>query len=158
MKEHKRVQKTSQGARVSRRAVLTGAAASVLGWMPAASGQDRGAAVKPGPPASEVGTRSSFEQPKRAPGGFVSRTPLQDLSGTITPADLHFERHHAGVPLIDPARHTLIMHGLVDRPSVFTLADLQRLPSVTRVHFVECSGNGRPVFKDPNDESVTAQR
>ena len=146
MKEDERAQKISQDGRVSRRAVLTGAAgavgASVLGLKTrTASGQDRGADVNPGPPASEVGTRSSFEQPKRAPGGLVSRTPLQDLHGAITPADLHFERHHSGVPRIDPRSYRLLVHGLVERPTVFTLNDLKRFPAVSRICFLECSGN-----------------
>jgi sulfane dehydrogenase subunit SoxC len=52
-----------------------------------------------------VGARSPFEKPKRL--SLTDRrtstlTPLQDLDGIITPADLHFERHHAGVPAIDP--------------------------------------------------------
>ncbi|HYR91031.1 MAG TPA: sulfite dehydrogenase [Terriglobia bacterium] len=146
MKEDKRAQKTSQVGRVSRRAVLTGAAgavgASVLGLKtPTASGQDRGAAVSPGLLASEVGTRSSFEQPKRALTGLVSRTPLQDLHGTITPADLHFERHHSGVPTIDPRTYRLLVHGLVERPTVFTLNDLKRFPAISRICFLECSGN-----------------
>src|SRR5262245_45404731 len=50
---------------------------------------------EPGHPSTEVGTRSPFEQPKRITSGTASRTPLQDLHGTITPSDLHFERHHA---------------------------------------------------------------
>src|ERR1700757_4402088 len=49
-----------------------------------------------------------------------SVTPLQDLHGIITPSGLHFERHHAGVPTIDPALHRLVIHGLVDRPLIFT--------------------------------------
>mgnify|MGYP000439221875 FL=1 len=32
----------------------------------------------------------------------VSFTPLQDMYGIITPNGLHFERHHGGVPEIDP--------------------------------------------------------
>ena len=71
-----------------------------------------------------------------------SQTPLQDLHGIITPSGLHFERHHAGVPAIDPAQHRLMLHGMVERPLIFTLQDLARFPSVSRVHFLECSGNG----------------
>ena len=71
-----------------------------------------------------------------------SQTPLQDLHGIITPSGLHFERHHAGVPAIDPAQHRLMVHGLVERPLIFTMDDLARFPSVSRVHFLECSGNG----------------
>src|SRR5258706_16142071 len=44
------------------------------------------------------------------------RTPLQDLDGIITPNGLFYERHHAGVPTIDPAQHRLMLHGLVDKP------------------------------------------
>lgn len=113
-----------------------------------------------GTPTSPVGTRSRFVTAVRTPTGEVtgtSFTPLQDLSGTITPSDLHFERHHAGVPLLDPARHTLTIHGLVDRPMVFTTADIKRFPQVTRVHFVECSGNGRSAYRDPKPDT-TVQR
>ena len=34
-----------------------------------------------------------------------------------------------------------MIHGMVDRPLTFTLEDLKRLPSVTRLHFLECAGN-----------------
>jgi sulfane dehydrogenase subunit SoxC len=61
--------------------------------------------------------------------------------GIITPSDLHFERHHGGVPEIDPAQYELLIHGMVERPMIFTLADLKRFPSVSRIHFLECSGN-----------------
>jgi sulfane dehydrogenase subunit SoxC len=114
-----------------------------------------------GAPTSAVGARSPFVTPARTPTGEitgVSLTPLQELTGTITPSDLHFERHHAGVPLIDPARHVLLIHGLVERPTAFTLDDLKRFPFVTRIQFLECSGNGRSVFRDPKNEAVTPQR
>src|SRR5262249_52165671 len=71
-----------------------------------------------------------------------STTPLQDLRGIITPSDLHYERHHAGVPSLDPDRYALLVHGLVERPTVFTLRDLERFPARTRTCFLECSGNG----------------
>jgi sulfane dehydrogenase subunit SoxC len=109
----------------------------------------------PGPPTSALGARSPFETPSRAPVGIVagsSLTPLHQLTGTMTPSDLVFERHHAGVALIDPTRYELMIHGLVDRPTVFSLADLQRLPSVSRTMFLECSGNGRGAFKAPKRE------
>src|SRR5205085_2588372 len=84
------------------------------------------------------------------PGTGSSRTPLQDQLGIITPSALHFERHHSGVPTIDPTKHELVIHGLVDRPLALTMSDLRRFPSVSRIHFVECGGNsgreheGRP--------------
>jgi sulfane dehydrogenase subunit SoxC len=76
-----------------------------------------------------------------------SGTPLQDLHGIITPNGLHYERHHAGVPAIDPDMHRLLIHGLVDRPLIFTIDDILRFPSVSRIHFLECSGN-TPEFRD----------
>ena len=70
-----------------------------------------------------------------------SRTPLQHLHGIITPNGLMFERHHAGVPDIPPDAHRLMVHGLVERPLMFSMEDLVRFPSVSRIHFLECSGN-----------------
>ena len=34
-----------------------------------------------------------------------------------------------------------MIHGLVDRELVFTMEELRRFPSVTRLHFIECAGN-----------------
>lgn len=75
------------------------------------------------------------------PSSGSSRTPLQLLAGTITPSSLHFERHHGGVPAIDPTRHELLIHGLVKRPLIFRFEDLLRYPTETRILFLECSGN-----------------
>lgn len=72
----------------------------------------------------------------------VSFSPLQDLSGTITPNGLFFERHHAGRPNVDPQQHRLMIHGLVERPRIFTMADIARFPSVSRTYFLECPANG----------------
>lgn len=76
-----------------------------------------------------------------APGSGSSLTPLHALHGTLTPSYLHFERHHNGVPQIDPAQHTLTLHGLVERPLVFDMDSLMRYPMVSRICFIECSGN-----------------
>ena len=114
----------------------------------------------PGAPTTAVGERSPFVHPQRAPVGEItgtSFTPHQDLAGTITPADLHFTRIHAGVPTIDPAKHTLLIHGLVGRAIEFTVADLKRFPSVTRTHFVECSGNGRSAYRTPKPDMTPQQ-
>lgn len=98
---------------------------------------------KIGPGPGKLGKRSLFEHPVRKPSDISSRTPLQDLYSTITPSDLHFERHHAGVPVIDPEKYELLIHGMVDKPMKFTLRDLKRFPSVTRTCFIECAGNFR---------------
>lgn len=114
-----------------------------------------------GPGASAVGTRSPFEKPARRPGpgrSTSSTTPLQDLHGIITPADLHFERHHAGIPSIDPAHYSLLIHGLVERPTVFTLDDLKRFPARSMIRFLECSGNGGRNYRpDPKAQEMTPQ-
>jgi sulfane dehydrogenase subunit SoxC len=74
---------------------------------------------------------------------FHVAAPLQDSVGVITPSSLHFVGTTRGsyVPDIDPKEHRLMIHGLVDRPLIFTMEDLKRLPSVTRLHFMECAGN-----------------
>ncbi len=106
-------------------------------------------------PASESGAHMrpyGFRSPREttarvlreltaSPGTGSSRTPLQELYGTITPSALHYERHHSGVPTLDPATHALLLHGLVEQPLTFSLAALRRFPSVSRTCFLECSGN-----------------
>jgi sulfane dehydrogenase subunit SoxC len=77
----------------------------------------------------------------RTPHSSVSFTPLQSLFGIITPSALHFERHHAGVPEVDPHQHRLMIHGMCTNPRIFTMDDVMRFPSVSRVHFIECGAN-----------------
>jgi len=77
-----------------------------------------------------------------------ARTPHQMLNGTVTPNSLHFTINHSGVPEIDPGKHKLIIHGMVKQPLVFTLDTLSRYPLVTRMAFVECSGNSAPMFSN----------
>jgi sulfane dehydrogenase subunit SoxC len=105
----------------------------------------------PGSPPRIYGERSPFEASARAAGETSSLTPLQHLHGIVTPSSLHFERHHNGVPAIDPSRHRLLIHGLVGRPLFFTLDDLMRFPSVSRVAFLECAGNSRDQWGGPQD-------
>jgi sulfane dehydrogenase subunit SoxC len=76
-----------------------------------------------------------------APGTGPTFTPIEALEGTITPSGLHFVRNHNGIPEVDPARHRLMIHGLVKRPLIFTMDALLRYPTVTRPHFLECAGN-----------------
>jgi sulfane dehydrogenase subunit SoxC len=71
-----------------------------------------------------------------------SMTPLQHQHGIITPNGLIYERHHNGTPDIDPAKHKLVIHGMVRQPLEFTMDDLMRYPSVSKFYFMECSGNG----------------
>lgn len=143
---------------LSRRAFFAGTAgalgAAALGPVPFAS---RPRAVRSSEEddvrlASELGTRAPQESPRRlvtrTDPAASSLTPLQDLNGIITPADLHFERHHSGVPVIDPAEYRLLIHGMVERPTVFTLDALKRYPPRTRLHFIECAANGLFGYRD----------
>lgn len=77
----------------------------------------------------------------RVNAASVSFTPLQGLFGIITPSGLHFERHHQGWHDIDPSKHRFMINGLVKNPKVYTMDDLMRMPSVSRMHFIECGAN-----------------
>lgn len=81
------------------------------------------------------------------PGNGVSWTPLHELQGTITPNGLHFERHHNGVPAIDPASHLLLIDGLVEKPLSFTIEALKRYPMESRICFIECGGNSNSSWR-----------
>jgi sulfane dehydrogenase subunit SoxC len=124
----------------------TGALSAVLTGCKRTAPEDEGPR-RIGKPLSAYGERSAFEKSARAlPTTKVlevgaSYTPLAELVGTITPSSLHYERHHSGVPVIDPGAHRLLIHGMVDRPLIFTMAELQRFPSVSRICFIECAGN-----------------
>lgn len=156
MKPTKDIEPDILQSKIRRRTLLGGAATAAVVLVQTAFGRMMQAGVpenavaadddptkKLGTPPGQLGTRSSFEKPVKKASDTSSRTPLQDLYGMLTPSDLHFERNHGGVPRIDPARHELLLHGMVNKPMVFTLADLKRFPSVSRICFLECSGNYR---------------
>ena len=100
--------------------------------------------------ARPYGQPSKFEenlQRRESPGltrvgaASVSFAPLQGFFGIITPNGLHFERHHQGWWDIDPTQHRLMINGLVKNPKVYTMDDLMRMPSISRMHFIECGAN-----------------
>jgi sulfane dehydrogenase subunit SoxC len=118
---------------------------------------------KPGKGFSNYGQPSLHEQQvirwisanPDAPGNGVSWTPLHDLQGTITPNGLHYERHHNGVPQIDPTQHLLLIDGLVDKPLSFDVASLLRYPMISRTCFIECGGNSNSGWHSkPNRSKV----
>jgi len=107
---------------------------------------------EPGAGFAPYGAPSSFEKIGRmipppanpaAQGVGASRTPHHLLDGMITPSGLHFERSHSGIPDIDPAQHRLVIHGLVKRPLVFGMEQLERYPRESRIAFIECGGNSQ---------------
>jgi sulfane dehydrogenase subunit SoxC len=118
-----------------------------------------------GAPPPPVQAPSPFEKnvvrtlsnPKGEFRNSHARTPHHLLNGTITPNPLHFSINHCGVPTIDPAKHKLVIHGMVRQPLEFTLETLSRYPLVTRVAFVECAGNSAPMFaSEPMQVSAQA--
>jgi len=135
--------------------VTLGAVTPALGQTPAPA-HDHPTMVKGTKDLIAYGERSHFVTSVRIshpPGGrpspdafgkvFHVAAPLQDSVGVITPSSLHYVATTRGsfMPDIDPKDHTLMIHGLVDRPLTFTMEELKRLPSVTRLHFIECAGN-----------------
>jgi sulfane dehydrogenase subunit SoxC len=92
-------------------------------------------------------TRTLIRSQPGTTGAGASRTPLESLEGMITPSGLHFERHHSGVPDIDPDKHRLLIHGMVKRPLIFTMDTLLRYPMISRIHFIECSGNSQVLYQ-----------
>jgi len=152
----------AEAARRSRRGFMrTAAGAAVAGVSGGALAQASGKAEPPaiapwtrslgqGVATTGYGMPSKFEsgvQRRESPGltrtpqSSVSFTPLQNLFGIITPSGLHFERHHSGMPEVDPAQHRLMINGMVRRPLILTMDDIMRFPSVSRIHFIECGAN-----------------
>ncbi|MDF1585026.1 sulfite dehydrogenase [Marinimicrococcus flavescens] len=157
---------------LSRRKLLSIGSGSVAGGLvahPAIAGSL--ADVPPravGDPVGATSERSTFVDLARiteaTPGkrnvdpldAINSKTPLHKLDGTITPSDLHYERSHSGIPALDPKTHRLLVHGMSARSLVLDVGDLRRMPSISRMAFIECSGNGWENWKN-DDDTLTVQ-
>lgn len=106
------------------------------------------------------GSRSQFEAEVRTRVKTATQlsswslTPLEKSCGIITPSGLHFERSHGGTATIDPLKHTLFVHGLVKNARKFSMPDVRRFPSVSRILFIECSGNGLTEWSKPRMKTV----
>src|SRR3990167_7119199 len=97
------------------------------------------------PPPRRANDRGGPVEPSTVKTSFFSLlSPLQDQFGTITPNGLFFVDEHGPVPEVDPRRHRLTIFGMVDRPLTFTMEELMDMPSVCRMHTVECNSNGTP--------------
>jgi hypothetical protein len=141
---------------VGRRIFLTAASAALGGLaLPSAeTPRELGAARRSYGERSPYETSSRFFLESATSGTGASRTPLQDLHGIITPSALHFERHHAGVPQIDPCRHELLIHGLVERPLVFTRKDSMEGEIRERTSRWRRTARGRPQAVASNGEGA----
>lgn len=113
--------------------------------------QDWARTLGPGVVSSPYGKPSEFEKHvvrrdvewlTAGKESSVSFTPLHALDGVITPNGLCFERHHSGIAHIDPAKHRLMLNGLLDKQMVFTVDDLKRFPGrENHAYFLECAAN-----------------
>jgi len=120
------------------------------------------ASKTPGYPLADesYGTRSQFETEVRrrfktpTPLSSWTMTPLEAGCGIITPSGLHFERSHAGTAVIDASAHSLYVHGMVREPRKYSMKDLRRFPSISRIMFLECSGNGLTEWSKPTMRTV----
>ena len=150
---------TRRGALKGVAGLVGGLAVNGLGSEPAGAEplpQRGGAGRQLGQPVSGYGERSRHETevgrwqyPTPTDESSWTMSPLHDQRGIITPSAVHFERHHAGIPDIDPADHELFLIGMVDRPLKLSLRDLMRFPSVSRICFTECSGNTLTEWVEP---------
>jgi sulfane dehydrogenase subunit SoxC len=155
-------QDDKKGPAPSRRQFLTGAAAAGAGAVAASSSVASG----PDPLITEVQDWASglghgvdevpYGLPIEFEGDVVRRnvawltadtissinfTPIHALDGTITPQGCAFERHHSGAIELRKQDYRLMINGLVERPLVFTYADLERFPRENHVYFCECAAN-----------------
>lgn len=149
---------------VGRRRLLAGSGALAAGSLLAPAGrtsaaepdpaivevQDWSRYLGPGVDAEPYGTPSAHEAgvvrrwvPWLTAGSesSVNFTPLYAMHGFVTPNGLHFERHHGGIADIDPTKHRLMIHGLVERELVFTMDELMRMPAESHFYFIECAAN-----------------
>jgi sulfane dehydrogenase subunit SoxC len=137
----------------SRRRFLTQSAA--LAGVAAGAGlvaKDQAALAQAQPQAKHVHSEPPRRGARYSLDHLTHYTPLQDYMGIITPAPVHFvQQHSSEFPELNADEHTLTIHGLVDRPLVFSMDDLRQLPSVSRVHFVECHGNSSPQIHNPEN-------
>ena len=144
---------------LSRRSLLTGAAATATATLATRASANDPAITEIQPWNQELGDgvdAAPYGMPSEYEADTVRRnvewltadttssinfTPLHKLEGIITPNGVCFERHHAGVAEVDPAQHRLMINGLVDKPLVFTMDDIKRFPRENRVYFLECAAN-----------------
>jgi len=113
-----------------------------------------------GSPLRPYGERSRFEQTVRDKNLHMTdemgsnSTPLDETLGIITPSALHYVVHRGGLPDIDLRKHRLLIHGMVDRPVVLTVEEIKRLPSTSRILFLECAGNTQTEWRAPTGKTV----
>ncbi len=142
-------------------AIVAGLAAAGAGAIRSASGQTPASDDLRPKDTRAYGERSRFETTARlpdSPSAYLLRAPLQDSMGIITASSLYMMRAHGHrAPDIDPRQHRLLIHGMVDRPLIFTMDEIKRFPSVSRIHFLACAGNSY-LNEDDRKNAKTVQQ
>jgi sulfane dehydrogenase subunit SoxC len=138
-------------------AALAGTAAGAgAGAEWAARGQTAGSSAKSEVQPSDAHSHGDQRRGVRMSVDHITfYTPLQDYAGIITPSHLHFvQQHSSHFPEIDAQQHRLTIHGMVERPLSFSMDDLKRMPSVSRIHFLECQGNSSAMIHGTGNENM----
>ena len=120
------------------RGALAGFGAVALAAMPPALREALAAAA--GPPLIE---RNLWPRQWETSIDALDHSPL-------TENELLFVRSHLPTPSLEPRRWRLAVHGRVDRPLSFTLAELRAMPQHEVTCVLECAGNGRGLYRLPN--------
>jgi len=104
------------------------------GWL-AASRVARLRAAEPDPLVARVTRPHDLE------------TALGALDEEFTPNDRFFVRSHFGPAVIEERHFRLEIAGLVRKPLALSMAELRTLPKVTVPAVLQCSGNGRGLYR-----------
>ena len=148
---------------LSRRSLLSAAAAAPLAAAAAKAAAAQDGAVKPdaltGRDAVDAATTAG---PSGGPHpGVIVRQweprnleyPLPSLDGPVTPTNQFYVRSHFPVPEADAATWTLTVGGNVRKPQTLSLADLEALGTEEKTVTMECAGNGR-IFLVPKPSGL----
>ncbi|MBL9212132.1 MAG: molybdopterin-dependent oxidoreductase [Opitutaceae bacterium] len=100
-------------------------------------------ALEPGEEPVPFADDGEFQPEVHAASPRVRCFDLRRLQGPITPIGEFFVFHQTTAPRVDAAAWRLEIAGLVERPGVFTLADLARIAGEKREFefTLECAGN-----------------
>lgn len=107
------------------------------------------------PPTAEIENEGLIIHSKEP---FNAEPPLDRLRATfITPQNGFYVRSHGAIPVLDPAKHTMRVDGLVNTPLALSVDEMRtRFPERSITATLQCAGNRRadmqrvrPVSGDP---------
>jgi sulfite oxidase len=99
----------------------------------------QGGCSSPGPASEQVGELITRQ------ANPLNAEPRLDrlVEEWITPTRSFYVRSHGTRPAVDPGTYRLSIEGLVDRPTTFTLEDLEGIRGVSVPATLQCAGNRR---------------